>query len=128
MLALKAVERKIPLLFQLLIVPVTDNTASVKDLWAENQHTPWLTPVRMLWFKKNYLPDERDWTKWDASPTFAPVELLRQAPKAWIGVCELDILKNEGIIYGEKLQKEGIEVEIVVYPGAPHPIMAMDGT
>ncbi|KAF9447994.1 hypothetical protein P691DRAFT_730483 [Macrolepiota fuliginosa MF-IS2] len=126
-LSLKAAERAIPLVFQLLIVPVTDNTASVKDLWFENQHAPWLTPVRMTWFKGNYLPREQDWTKWDASPTFAPTDLLRQVPKAWIGVCEMDILKEEGILYGEKLKKEGIEVEVEVYPGAPHPIMSMDG-
>lgn len=126
-LSLKAVERKIPLLSQLLIVPVTDNTASIENLWKENQHTPWLTPVRMNWFKNNYLPNKEDWIKWDASPTFAPDELIVQTPKAWIAVCEMDILKNEGIAYGEKLKKVGVEVETVVYPGAPHPIMAMDG-
>ncbi|EKM81392.1 hypothetical protein AGABI1DRAFT_72317 [Agaricus bisporus var. burnettii JB137-S8] len=126
-LSLKAAERNIPLMSQLLIVPVADNTASVDDLWAENQHTPWLTPARMNWFKNNYLPNKEDWTKWDASPTFAPVELLGQTPKAFIAVCEMDILKNEGIAYGEKLRMAGVEVETVIYPGAPHPIMAMDG-
>lgn len=80
----------------------------------------------MNWFKNNYLPNSEDWTKWDASPIFAPPELIRKLPKAWIGVAELDILKEEGIAYGEKLKKEGVEVEIVVYKRAPHPIMAMD--
>ncbi|KAF5350502.1 hypothetical protein D9756_008499 [Leucocoprinus leucothites] len=125
---LKAVELKIPLIFQLLIVPVCDNTASADTLWKENENAPWLTPVRMEWFKNNYLPNKEDWTKWDASPTFAPVELLKQTPKAWIGVGEIDILKAEGVEYGEKLRKAGVDVEIVIYPGAPHPIMAMDGT
>lgn len=124
---LKAVELKIPLIFQLLIVPVCDNTASADTLWKENENAPWLTPVRMEWFKNNYLPNKEDWTKWDASPTFAPVELLKQTPKAWIGVGEIDILKAEGVEYGEKLRKAGVDVEIVIYPGAPHPIMAMDG-
>lgn len=126
-MTLKAAERNIPLIFQLLVVPVTDNLASVDNLWKENENAPWLTPARMLWFKKNYLPNRDDWTRWDASPTFAPAELLARAPKAWIGVCEVDILKAEGIEYGEKLRKAGVDVEIVVYPGAPHPIMAMDG-
>ncbi len=116
-LALKAVELKIPLKFQLLIVPVCDNTASVDNLWKENEKAPWLSPMRMEWFKNNYLPNKEDWTKWDASPTFAPVELLKQTPKAWIGVCELDILKAEGMEYGDKLRKAGVEVEIKVYPG-----------
>ncbi|XP_006455039.1 hypothetical protein AGABI2DRAFT_180254 [Agaricus bisporus var. bisporus H97] len=126
-LSLKAAEQKIPLVSQLLIVPVTDNTASVDDLWAEKEHALWLPPSRMIWFKNNYLPNKEDWTKWDASPTFAPVELLGQTPKAFIAVCEMDILNNEGIAYGEKLRKAGVEVETVLYPGAPHPIMAMDG-
>lgn len=128
-LTLKAAELQppIPLLFQLLIVPVTDNTASVENIWKENENTAWLTPARMNWFKLNYLPDPKDWTKWDASPAFAPKELLEKVPKAWIAVAELDILREEGIQYGEKLKELGVEVETVVYKGAPHPIMAMDG-
>ncbi|RDB17250.1 hypothetical protein Hypma_001970 [Hypsizygus marmoreus] len=128
-LALKAAERTppIPLLFQLLIVPVTDNTASTADLWAENQHTAWLSPERMLWFRHNYLPNEEDRTKWDASPIFAPAELLEKVPKAWIAVAELDILKEEGVRYSENMREAGVEVEVAVYEGGPHPIMAMDG-
>lgn len=130
-LALKAAELQppIPLVVQLLIVPVTDNTASLETYksWSENQLTPWLSPERMLWFRHNYLPNKKDWTNWDASPFFAPDELVSKTPKAWIGVGELDILRDEGIRYGEKLSKAGVEVETEVYKGAPHPIMAMDG-
>ncbi|KDR66461.1 hypothetical protein GALMADRAFT_162062 [Galerina marginata CBS 339.88] len=128
-LALKAVESQLPIniIFQLLIVPVTDNTASVETSWAENELTPWLSPGRMLWFRRNYLPNEEDWAKWDSSPLFAPDNLIAKLPKAWISVCELDILRDEGIQYGEKMRKAGVEVEIEVYKGAPHPIMAMDG-
>lgn len=81
-----------------------------------------------MWFRNNYLPNEADWTKWDASPIFAPKELLAKTPKAWIAVCECDILKEEGEKYGEKLKEAGVDVEVRVYEGAPHPIMAMDGT
>lgn len=111
----------------MLVVPVTDNTASVSNYWRKNQHTPWLSPERMLWFRANYLPNEQDLTKWDASPIFAPKDLLRKVPKAWIGVAGMDILAEEGIEYGNKLREQGVEVEIQVYEGAPHPIMAMDG-
>ncbi|KAG6832984.1 hypothetical protein H0H92_004868 [Tricholoma furcatifolium] len=128
-LALKAAERSpsVPLVFQLLIVPVTDNTASVDNLWAGNRLTPWLNPERMMWFRNNYLPNSEDWAKWDASPIFAPKELLAKVPKAWIGVAELDILKDEGVLYGNKMKQLGVDVETVVYERAPHPIMAMDG-
>ncbi|KAF8208812.1 alpha/beta hydrolase fold-domain-containing protein [Mycena galopus ATCC 62051] len=130
-LALKAAERAppIPLVFQLLIVPVTDNTASAAPggLWADNALTPWLSPARMLWFRDNYLPNAADHTNWDASPIFAPEALLAKVPKTWIAVCECDILCGEGIKFGEKLREVGVEAEVEVYKGAPHPIMAMDG-
>ncbi|KAI0756932.1 lipase/ esterase [Daedaleopsis nitida] len=127
----KAAELGIPLVFQLLIVPVTDNTAQVGDerypSWTENQRTVSLVPPKMLWFRNNYSPNSADWTKWDNSPIFAPEELFKKSPPAFIAVAELDILRDEGIAYGEKLKKAGIPAEVKVYKGAPHPIMAMDG-
>ncbi|KAL4243659.1 AB hydrolase superfamily protein [Abortiporus biennis] len=120
----------ISLVFQLLVVPVTDNTASTSGephkSWLENANTPALTPARMLWFRENYTPNKEDWTKWDNSPIFAPEELFKKSPPAWIGVAELDILRDEGLAYGEKLKNAGVPVEVKVYKGAPHPIMAQD--
>ena len=124
----KTLEKPIPIVYQLLIVPVTDNTASTETRWASNKDTVWLSPDRMNWFKHNYLPNEDDWSKWDASPIFATREMLEGLPPAWIAVAELDILRDEGVAFGEKLRKAGITTEIEVYKGAPHPIMAMDGT
>ncbi|THU97426.1 hypothetical protein K435DRAFT_662798 [Dendrothele bispora CBS 962.96] len=118
-----------PLLLQLLIVPVTDNTATDAPggRWESNKLSPWLSPDRMNWFKSNYLPNKEDWTKWDASPLFAPKELMAKTPNAWIGLAEMDILCDEGMEYGKKLKEVGVkEVETVVYKGGPHPIMAMD--
>lgn len=131
-LALKAVQLSLPttLIFQLHVVPVTDNTLTTStpsSSWSSNQHTPWLSPARMDWFKNNYIPDPAQWTEWEASPIFAPDELLKETPPAWIGVGELDILRDEGVGYGERLRGLGVEVEVKVYKGAPHPIMAMDG-
>ncbi|TFK68117.1 hypothetical protein BDN72DRAFT_960503 [Pluteus cervinus] len=171
-LALKAVSSlplPHPLLFQVLIVPVTDCTTTVEfpsdtsadpiiksdyPSWTENIHTAWLTPARMDWFYNNYLPISSDaqWkskrAEWTASPILAPTDLFRNIVKGdkrlkkgtWIGVAEVDLLRDEGIEYGEKLKKvakdaiaEGADendvtdkVEVVVYEAAPHPLMAMD--
>lgn len=99
-------EPPVPLIFQLLIVPVTDNTASesgdVYPSWAENAKTVGLTYDRMLWFRNLYLPEGADRTKWDNSPIFAPDETFATVPNAWIGVGECDILRDEGVFYGEK--------------------------
>ena len=127
----KAAELGITLAFQLLVVPVTDNTAKVGDerypSWTENARTVSLVPDKMLWFRNNYSPDPADWTKWDNSPIFAPDESFAKAPPAWIAVAELDILRDEGLAYGDKLKKAGVSSDAKVYKGAPHPIMAMDG-
>jgi len=36
------------ILFQLLILPVIDNTATAESVWASNRNAPWLTPARMI--------------------------------------------------------------------------------
>lgn len=124
-------EPPIPLVLQLLLVPVTDNTATTSGVpyksWAENENTVQLTPGRMLWFRDNYLPNEKDRTAWESSPIFAPDEWFKKLPKAWVAVMELDVLRDEGIEYAKKMQAAGVEAEIKLYEGAPHPIMAMDG-
>lgn len=123
-------EPPVPLTFQVLVVPVTDNTASVSGpyaSWQENRNTPALTPEKMLWFKNNYSPNPEDWKKWDSSPIFAPEESFKKVPDAWVGVAELDILRDEGLAYAEKIRKAGHNVEVKIYKGSPHPIMAMDG-
>ena len=53
---------------------------------------------------------------------------MSEIPKAWIGVTELDILRDEAIQYRAKLSTVGTEVEIDLYKGAPHSIKAMDDT
>ena len=112
-------------------MPVTDNTAATSGVpyasWKECATTIPLTPQKMLWFRNNYTPNSADWTKWDNSPIFASDESFKKALPAWIGVAELDILRDEGIAYADKLKEAGVPVDLKVYQGAPHPIMAMDG-
>ncbi|TFY58855.1 hypothetical protein EVJ58_g6159 [Rhodofomes roseus] len=132
-LAHKAVqfEPPIPLIFQLLVVPVIDNTASPTGVpyksWAENANTVQLTPAFMLWFRDNYLPNVADRAAWESSPIYAPEASFRKLPKACVQVMELDILRDEGIAYAEKLREHGVEAEVILYKTAPHPILSMDG-
>ncbi len=73
------------------------------------------------------MPNESDWTNWDASPNLAPSDLLAKSPKSWIAVAELDILCEEGKTYGELLRKAGVETELQVIPGSTHSILILDG-
>jgi len=114
-------------LAQLLIVPVTDNTASVSSTpsWAENEFVPALPAAKMLWYRRHYLPDEKSWTEPEASPLLYTGDWSKQ-PRALVVVGELDILRTEGEMYAEKLSEAGVRVDLKVMKGMPHPFLAMD--
>ncbi|KAG6809266.1 hypothetical protein H0H93_015954, partial [Arthromyces matolae] len=63
---------------------------------------------------------------WNASPVFAPKELLAKVPKTYIAVSEIDVLRNEGLLYGKLLKEQGVEVETKVFERAPHTGFLMD--
>jgi acetyl esterase/lipase len=60
------------LLVQLLIVPVTDNTATpgTTKSWKDNEFTPALPVEKMMWFRNHYLPNQQTGAEPEASPLF----------------------------------------------------------
>jgi acetyl esterase/lipase len=119
-----------PIVFkvQLLIVPVTDNTASpaTNATYKSAEFTAALPAEKMLWYRKHYLPDEKTWSWPEASPLFYEAGWESQ-PKALVLVGELDVLRQEGEDYAAKLEKAGVKVDLKVMKGMPHPFLAMDG-
>ncbi|KAL4944302.1 Alpha/Beta hydrolase protein [Aspergillus oleicola] len=120
--------------FQLLVVPVIDNTASIEGVWKENQHAPWLTPARMSWYRNMYLPSSSDRERWEASPNLAPRDLLAKSPNTFIAMSGQDLLAPEAKLYAQALVEawegervEGRRVETKVYEGGTHSILAMSG-
>ncbi|KAH8688773.1 Alpha/Beta hydrolase protein [Talaromyces proteolyticus] len=116
---------------QILIVPVTDNTATVASNWSwkEFEFTPALPAPKMLWYRNHYLPDSTEWTNPEASPLLYSNEdgHWRDLPPAVVIVGELDVLRGEGEAYAKKLQENGVKAELHVMKGMPHPFLAMDG-
>jgi acetyl esterase/lipase len=118
----------IPLVAQLLLLPVIDNTATAtSEVWTQNRLAPWLTPNRMLWYRRKYLPKEENCLEWTASPNLAPRGLLQKSPKTWIAVSEFDLLAPEGIAYGEQLKDVGVMVDLKTYEGSTHSLLAASG-
>ncbi|OTB00700.1 hypothetical protein M426DRAFT_324061 [Hypoxylon sp. CI-4A] len=113
---------------QLLSVPVTDNTAGTKNSrsWRENEHTPALPAPKMMWYREHYLPNKSDWSHPEASPLFWEGDWSK-LPPAVIVVGELDVLRDEGLRFGEKLRIAGVNAEVHIMEGQPHPFIAMDG-
>ena len=118
----------IKFLKQLLIVPVTDNTASVDSnpTYKSSEHVPALPALKMLWFRNHYLPDRTTWTDTEASPLLFPAEKFSELPPAMILVGQLDVLRHEGEAYARKLRDAGVQAKVEVMPGMPHPFLAMD--
>ncbi|CDK26529.1 unnamed protein product [Kuraishia capsulata CBS 1993] len=115
--------------FQLLVVPVTDNTADGDIYWTYDkfQNTAALPREKMLWYRYKYLPDEKTWSEPRASPLYYPERSFKSCPPAYVAVAELDVLRAEGEFYAAKLQRSGVPVKVKVYKGVPHVVMAMDG-
>ncbi|EED14071.1 lipase, putative [Talaromyces stipitatus ATCC 10500] len=115
---------------QALSVPVTDNTATTSNNWAwkEFEFTAALPAQKMMWYRKHYLPDGKDWGNPEASPLLYGNEDGHWAklPPAVIVVGELDVLRGEGEAYAAKLKENGVEAEVHVMKGMPHPFLAMD--
>lgn len=114
-------------LAQLLSVPVTDNTATItnNEAYRLYEHTPALPAAKMYWYRDHYLPDETKRLHPEASPIFYNDD-WSLLPHALIMVGELDVLRTEGEQYAEKLRKAGVEVDLQVMKGMPHPFLAMD--
>lgn len=105
--------------FQLLLWPVTDadfDTPSYNG-YAEGH---FLTRDMMIWFWDNYTTDPEQRQEIYASPLRATIEQLAGLPPALIQVAEFDVLRDEGLAYGRKLDEAGVAVAVVEYQGMIH--------
>ncbi|QDS73263.1 hypothetical protein FKW77_004678 [Venturia effusa] len=127
-LCLKAAKKlDIRICFQLLIVPVIDNTAIADGIWDQNHNAPWLTPSRMIWYRRMYMPLESDWKNWDASPNLAPEALLTSMPPTWMAISEQDLLAPEAHLFAVQLRELKVPVTVYEVEGGTHSILALCG-
>ena len=122
--AIVSQQRPVPLVFQMLIYPATDMTASFPS-HVENAAGPVLTKQAMEWFTNHYMPAGADKKDPLASPHFAPDSLLKGAPPALIITAELDPLRDEGEEYGRRLIANGVTASVVRYNGMFHSFFQM---
>ncbi|KFA64294.1 hypothetical protein S40285_06055 [Stachybotrys chlorohalonatus IBT 40285] len=114
--------------YQVLVVPVTDNTATVESskTYKSHEYTAALPVEKMLWYRRHYLPNEADWKSPEASPLLASSEVFAKLPPAFVIVAGLDVLRWEGEEYARRMNMGGAKAEVHVVEGVPHPFIVMD--
>ena len=109
-----------PLAFQLLIYPATDMMMTTVSSTAIGPGVP-LTSATMKWFIDYYAKGHE--TDWRASPIRA-ASLAGTAP-ALVLTCTHDPLRDEGIEYARRLEREGVRVVHLHYSDQIHGFMSM---
>ena len=118
--ALMAKDRKGPdLAFQLLLWPVTDGEMD-RPSYKKYAEGRFLTSAAMQWMWDLYLPDPKERKQKYASPIHASLEELGGLPPALVQIAENDILSDEGVAYGRKLDQAGVATTLTEYKGLIH--------
>jgi acetyl esterase len=112
-----------PLVFQLLVYPVTDDPSAGHASYRENAEGYFLTSDVMHWFWNHYCGSGAD-------PSDAYLCPLRardvgRLPPAFVITAEFDPLRDEGEKYAARLGEAGVRVELKRYPGMIHGFFGM---
>ncbi|KAK1835304.1 AB hydrolase superfamily protein [Podospora conica] len=114
-------------IFQLLICPVIDNTATPETAWATSLHSPFLTPGRMEWYRQRYFAEPAHREEWTASPCYAPEDALGRLPPTFMAIAGCDLLAPEERAFAALLEGAGVPVEGRVYEGVTHSVLVLAG-
>ncbi|CAE6436502.1 unnamed protein product [Rhizoctonia solani] len=123
----------IRLVGQAIYMPSLDITPSYDPTtWSssmrEYAEMPGLWTRDVLWARDMHTPNERDRVDPRASPLLQSLEkAFENHPPIWIGVAEMDPLRNDGETYAKLLGKRGVQVELKTYLGASHLTAVADG-
>ncbi len=110
-----------PLAGQILVYPsVEDRTAGSLTRF----EPPFLTMTEIVWFLDQYDPGRVHRDHVDFAPMLATD--LAGLPPAILITAEHDILTEQGIAYGRKLQAAGVDVRFSHHPGMIHGFATMD--
>jgi acetyl esterase len=118
-LALRARDRKQPALrAQLLVYPSVAGELLAYPSHQENATAPFLPLDSMRYFRRHYLGAVEKTDDPEVAPILAASH--RDLPPALIITAEFDPLRDEGRAYAQKLEADGVEVQLIEYAGMPH--------
>lgn len=109
--------------FQLLIYPVAQLGAPDTPSMRENAKGYFLEKEGMDWFTRLYAPDKDS----RHDPRLSPLQAkdLSGLPPAYVITAGFDPLRDEGRDYADALDKAGVSITYVNYPGMVHGFFSM---
>jgi len=113
----------LPIAFQLLIYPATDQRHDVYPSRAANGKGYLLEKDTMDWFHDHYIDDPKKDLDWRASPMLHADH--RNLPPAFVLVAGFDPLRDEGIAYADKLSEAGNRADLVSFERQIHGFITM---
>ena len=112
----------LPIAFQLLIYPATDQRRGAPSHTANGQGYL-LTADTMAWFHDHYIADPAQDLDWRASPLLHPD--LGRLPPAFVLTAGYDPLRDEGLQYAQKLTEAGGRATLVCFERQIHGFILM---
>jgi acetyl esterase len=112
------------LAFQLLIYPATDQRCATAS-HERNAQGYLLTRDGIHYFRRAYLPNEKDWLDWRASPLLAKSHA--NLPPALVITAGYDPLLDEGRAYAERLRAAGVRVTYREFADMVHGFVLFGG-
>ena len=118
--AVVAQHSPVPLVWQLLVYPVTDCTQAAAS-YTSNGSDYFLTKAGMTWFIDHYLSGAAGSpTDPRVSPLFAADHVVAATPPALVITAEFDPLRDEGDAYAARLAELGVATSHVRFGGMIH--------
>jgi acetyl esterase len=111
-----------------LLYPVTD-TNKKSETYKTFRDGPYLSEKTMDWMIAAFLPNPDDRRLPLTSPLeFAPDEVLSKFPPTTIFVSGADPLIGEGVAFGHRLQKLGVDAAVIRADGQIHDYALLEPT
>jgi acetyl esterase len=107
---------------QVLLYPAVDMTMAGESQAGSTEGMT-ITPATMRYFIEHYVPNSADRRDWRASPLKA--ETLRGVPPAFVLTCGHDPLRDEGLLYAARLEREGVPVAALHLSDQTHGMLTM---
>ena len=117
---------KANVIFQVLIYPATHMFSKYDS---KNKYEGLILNKKLMkWFEDHYCPNKIR-KKYIDDPRLSPIKnkKMKGMPDTLIVLAECDPLYDEGLLYGKKLIKNNVKVEIKVYAGLMHGFLTMGG-